>query len=232
MEGIYFSMSKIVNKITVPVRKEKKSKSIPNLLKPPVDGSGTFQNRRKSASGTTAGKMEKETLKIDGRDQNLQSSSLVHPHNVQIERAISSDASFNRDPLYENDLPRIKDGGTHKKKKKVPPKRPPPPKFSGGQYQVYANLFRSRSDSEVTGSVYANYQNNGESEKLEDLFLYENDISNANRSGSDKDLDLYENEPYKTEEQSGEDWYIFMANEIKVDESEYVVMSPDRSMTF
>ncbi|XP_062589413.1 uncharacterized protein LOC134251062 isoform X2 [Saccostrea cucullata] len=232
MEGINFSMSKIVHKITVPVRKGKKSKSISNLLKLPEDGSGALQCRPKSASTSNVGKVEKKIPKIDGPFPNCQSSDLVHPCTIRIEKTTASDTTFNKNHIHENDHSKIRGKSTQKGKKKVPPKRPPPPKFNESHYQVYANIFRSRSESEVTGSVYANYQD--DSERFQDLFLYENDIRNVNTSGSDKDLGLhvYENDPSKTVVgQSEEDWYIYMANDTKVDDSDYVVMSPDRSLS-
>lgn len=143
-------------------------------------------------------------------------------------------------PIYENkvfangELPKITTG----KQKKIPPKRPPPPKVLPKRYQdnVYANLQRSKSDSQMTGTrhVYANYDeklDTRESVNTEDLNIYINQVIQT----KEPEEIFYCNQYEGIMTESLKETYISMTgndeDEDEEDEDGYVMMSRDRSMT-
>lgn len=143
-------------------------------------------------------------------------------------------------PIYENkvfangELPKITTG----KQKKIPPKRPPPPKVLPKRFQdnVYANLQRSKSDPQMTGTrhVYANYDeklDTRESENTEDLNIYINQVVQT----KEPEEIFYCNQYEGIMTESLKETYISMTgndeDEDEEDEDGYVMMSRDRSMT-
>lgn len=221
IEGLYHSMTKMVHKITDPMRKTNKSKSIPNLLLIPPGGSdvNTVQTRSRSFSKIPDESMEHETQKGGDRPNCLIKTSLeatngMRRQDLKLRRQNLTDKSMYHNQIYENDISTQKD----RKKKKTPPKRPPPPKcsFSRDHENVYANLFRSTSDTQIMGTVYANF----EQEKL-DTKIYR----------SNEDVSLYVNQFQDARDTNVEEMYIFMTDDVDFDDSGYVIMSRDRSMT-
>jgi hypothetical protein len=207
----------MVHKITDPVRKTSKSKSIPNLLQLPSDGSddNTVQTRSRSFSNIADKNGQYETQEKDVKTliQTSDARGRMIRQDLKLKRPNLTDKSLYHNHIYENNISAQKD----KRKKKVPPKRPPPPKFlrSPDQGSFYANLFRSTSESNSVDCIYANYE-----EKLD-----------TKVNLSDDSASLYVNQCQDSRDATVDDMYIFMTDSDDFDDSGYVIMSRDRSMT-
>lgn len=245
MEDIRQSVSRMFNRMRKPSMKSSKVAnspikagkvfSSPNLLQLPsgqLQQSAATQKRSKSTSYIA----EKE----HGRLEKVSSSKCIENIESKMQNTNIKNHKFDMkgDAIYQNEVfsddkhPKIITG----QQKKSPPKRPPPPKVLPEKYQnnVYANLQRRKSDSEIGGTrhVYANLDDGKidtcESKTAEDLNLYINQAIQTTDLENVIDCNQYE----EIMTVSLEETYISMSgNDEDVDENGYVTMSRKRSMT-
>lgn len=245
MEEIYHSVSRMIHKMPKPSKKSSKVSnsetkigkviSSPNLLQLPsgqLQQSAATQKRSKSTSYIA----EKE----HGRLEKVSSSKCIENIESKMQNTNIKNHKFDMkgDAIYQNEVfsddkhPKIITG----QQKKSPPKRPPPPKVLPEKYQnnVYANLQRRKSDSEIGGTrhVYANLDDGKidtcESKTAEDLNLYINQAIQTTDLENVIDCNQYEEIMTVS---LGETYISMSGNDEDVDENGYVTMSRKRSMT-
>lgn len=245
MEDIRQSVSRMFNRMRKPSMKSSKVAnspikagkvfSSPNLLQLPsgqLQQSAATQKRSKSTSYIA----EKE----HGRLEKVSSSKCIENIESKMQNTNTKNHKFDMkgDAIYQNEVfsddkhPKIITG----QQKKSPPKRPPPPKVLPEKYQnnVYANLQRRKSDSEIGGTrhVYANLDDGKidtcESKTAEDLNLYINQAIQTTDLENVIDCNQYEEIMTVS---LGETYISMSGNDEDVDENGYVTMSRERSMT-
>lgn len=245
MEDICHSVSKIIHKMPKPSKKAFKAPnsktkpgkvvSSPNLLQLPsekLQQSATTQKRSKSTSHI-ADKEHPTLNKVSPSESTDNIKCRMQNNGVE-----NNSVDLQEKPIYQNE---VFANDTYPKKitgkqKKSPPKRPPPPKVLPERYQnsVYANLHRSKSESQMDDirHVYANFDDGKldiyESKTVEDLNLYINQVIQKKEPENDITCNQYEEIMTQS---LGETYISMTGNDDDIDENGYVTMSRDRSLT-